>query len=78
MFLEGIIKIGEVGYKNRFLIHSGYGGTLLFDNEFVEANNLGTQLEIIDEKVLKDSYGNSLKTKKAILNSLNNEIKTAF
>lgn len=67
LFIEGTSKIGSNKIKNRFLIHSGYGGSILYDDEFVKANGLGQQLSIIDEKELKDSYGNVLKTKKATL-----------
>ena len=69
LFIEGTISIGAKEYGNRFLIHSGYGGALLLDDEFVRANDIGVQLEIIEESELKDSYGNILKTKKAILPS---------
>jgi hypothetical protein len=34
LFLESICKIGEATYKNRFLIHSGYSGAVLFDDKF--------------------------------------------
>tara|TARA_R110002049_G_scaffold14886_6_gene61956 strand:- start:3452 stop:4348 length:897 start_codon:yes stop_codon:yes gene_type:complete len=63
--LESIV--GKKNYPNRFLIHSGYGGTILYDDEFVENSKIGGALEVIEESQLKDSYGNILKTKKAIL-----------
>ena len=71
MFVEGSSTVGEKNYTNRFLIHSGYGGTILYDDQFVVANKIGEKLEIIDEKELKDAYGNVLKTKKATLPSFN-------
>ena len=49
------------------MIHSGYGGSILYDDNFSAENSLGEQIKIIDEKELKDSYGNVLKTKKGIL-----------
>ena len=67
MFVEGNVSIGVNNYKNKFLIHSGYAGTILFDDQFVTINKLGEQLKVIGEKQLKDSFGNILKTKKAIL-----------
>lgn len=70
MFLEAISTIENQAHKNQFLIHSGFGGALLFDDEFVQKNELGKQLEIISESSLRDSYGNVLKTKKAILPAL--------
>jgi Aspartyl protease len=53
--------------QNKFLIHSGYAGSILLDDKFANDNQLGDILKIIDEKELKDSYGNVLKVKKAIL-----------
>ena len=70
MFLESISKTDSNEYKNKYLIHSGYGGTILYDDDFVKKNNIGNQLEVISESELKDSYGNILKTKKAILPSM--------
>lgn len=67
MFLEAGCKIGDSTFTNKFLIHSGYAGAVLFDDQFVAQNKIDEQLKIIDEKQLKDSYGNVLKTKKAIL-----------
>jgi hypothetical protein len=67
LFVEGNVSIGSNNYKNKFLIHSGYAGAILFDDQFVTINKIGEQLKIIDEKQLKDSFGNVLKTKKAIV-----------
>ncbi|MCB9291387.1 MAG: retropepsin-like domain-containing protein [Lewinellaceae bacterium] len=67
VFIEGASRIGEKVLKNRYLIHSGYGGALLFDDEFVRSNGIGDQLPITKEQALQDSYGNVLKVKKAVL-----------
>ncbi len=67
MFLEGTSVINGEEFQNKFLIHSGYGSTILYDDEFVAKNKSITELKIIKESELKDSYGNVLKTKKAIL-----------
>lgn len=69
MFLMGKSKIAGKPSENKFLIHSGYGGTLLFDDEYVKTYEMGSHLKVISESELKDSYGNILKTKKAILPS---------
>ncbi|TCC93262.1 hypothetical protein EZ428_00370 [Pedobacter frigiditerrae] len=69
MFVEGNVAIGNNYYKNKFLIHSGYAGAILFDDQFVATNKLGEQLKVTDEKQLKDSFGNILKTKKAIISN---------
>ena len=67
MFLEATSKIGKKLLKNKFLLHSGYSGDLLFDDQFVSDHKVEDKVEIIGEKELKDSYGNIIKTKKAIL-----------
>lgn len=67
MFVEGLSTIGGATYPNRFLIHSGYAGAVLFDDAFADKNKLNDNLKITDEKELKDSYGNVLKTQKAIM-----------
>jgi hypothetical protein len=67
MFVEFEFEIDGMLYKNKFLFHSGYAGSILFDDKFAGDNKLGEKLKITGEKSLKDSYGNILKTKKAIL-----------
>lgn len=67
LFIEGISNIDGVDYKNQFLIHSGYGGALLFDDKFALESKIGTRIEIIDQKELKDSFGNVLKINKGLL-----------
>jgi hypothetical protein len=68
MFVEGNCEIGAGNnVSNKFLIHSGYAGSILLDDKFANDNKFSEKLKIIDEKELKDSYGNVLKTKKAIL-----------
>lgn len=67
LFIEGGSELGGNSIKNKFLIHSGYAGAILFDDTFTASNQLDEKLKIVGEKSLKDSYGNVLKTKKAIL-----------
>lgn len=67
MFLEGNCLIGNSLVSNKFLIHSGYSGGILFDDTFAGNNKLDEKLTITAEKELKDSFGNVLKTKKAIV-----------
>ncbi len=71
LFLEGILNIGDsINYTREFLIHSGYSGTILLDDAFVTENNIDQKITTISESQLKDSFGNALKTKKAILPNL--------
>lgn len=69
MFVEGSCLIGKKTFTNKFLIHSGYAGAILFDDQFAADTKIDSSLKIVGEKSLKDSYGNLLKTKKAILPS---------
>ncbi|GAB5550784.1 MAG: hypothetical protein Sapg2KO_03750 [Saprospiraceae bacterium] len=66
-FLEGKSNVNGAWLTNRFLIHSGFGGALLYDDAFTKKNELDTHLAIISESELKDSAGNVLKTQKAVL-----------
>lgn len=67
MFVVGTLTIDSEKIENRFLVHSGFGGAVLLDDEFVAANRLAERLETVAESQLKDSYGNVLKTKEVIL-----------
>lgn len=67
MFIEAKSINGNNSYTNKFLIHSGYAGAVLYDDKFVAENKIAEQLKVTSEKQLKDSFGNILKTKKAIL-----------
>lgn len=69
MFIYGTSKIGEKEIPNNYLIHSGYSGTILYDDDFVKENTISNHIEITEEQILKDSFGNSLKTKKGNLKS---------
>ncbi len=71
MYIKGLLDVGETNkYSAEFLIHSGYSGTILLDDKFVDAHNIASKLKIISESQLKDAQGNVLKTKKAILPNL--------
>lgn len=70
LFIEANCRIGSTVVKNKFLIHSGYAGSILLDDQFVADNRLDEQLTTIGEKDLKDSFGHVLKTKKAVLPAL--------
>lgn len=70
MFVEATCESGRGVISNKFLLHSGYSGALLLDDLFVASHQLDEILKITGEKELKDSYGNILKTKKAVLPAL--------
>ncbi len=67
MFVEADCIIKGIHYENKFLIHSGFPGAILFDDKFAADNKLDEKLQLLGEKKLKDSYGNVLITKQALL-----------
>lgn len=70
MFIELSCEIGDQKISNDFLIHSGYAGGILFDDQFADKNSLADYVEITDTQELKDSFGNVLKTQKGNLDRL--------
>ena len=71
LFLNADCSIEGNNFKHKYLIHSGYSGAILFDDKFAAENLLAERLQITGEKSLKDSYGNILKTKQAVLPQFN-------
>lgn len=63
IFIQGTLEVEGRQFENEFMLHSGYGGTVLLDDEFVRQNSMN-DLEPISESELRDSLGNVLKTKK--------------
>jgi hypothetical protein len=70
LFVEANCVIEGQAYPNRFLIHSGYSGGLLLDDGFVARTGIDGKVKITEESALKDSFGNTIKVKKAILPAL--------
>lgn len=71
MFLEAHCEVETSNsISKKFLIHSGYAGSVLLDDKFAVDNKLSEKLKITDEKQVKDSYGNILKVQKAVLPTL--------
>lgn len=69
MFIQGTSILGKDSIANIYLIHSGYSGSILYDDTFVKSNEKLKELEVIKETELKDSYGNIIKVKKSKLPS---------
>ncbi|MFK7756657.1 MAG: hypothetical protein AB8B53_06975 [Flavobacteriales bacterium] len=67
MFITGMSSINGEDHENAFLIHSGYAGSILYDDSFTQESKIGEYIEITDEQKLKDSAGNELKTFKGKL-----------
>jgi len=70
MFINASCKIDSGLFSLPFLIHSGYAGAVLFDDGFTANTQLDKKLKIISEKDLRDSFGNILTVKKAVLPAL--------
>ena len=64
MFIECMSTIEADNFPKRFLIHSGYRGTILYDDRFVAKSKIGERIKIQSEQELTDSHGNILKTKR--------------
>jgi hypothetical protein len=67
LFIYGKSLFNEKQVISKFLVHSGFGGSILFDDQTTEKYQFSDNLKIIKESQLKDSFGNIIKTKKAIL-----------
>ncbi|MEO1524381.1 MAG: hypothetical protein AAFX06_03050 [Planctomycetota bacterium] len=66
-FIEGFVRIGEESLGHEFLLHSGFSGALLFDNEFARKQRLVDRLSITGSRELRDSLGNVIKTNQAVV-----------
>lgn len=62
-FVEASIEIDGVAYRNDFMLHSGFAGTLLFDDAFAARVKLLDKLEVLRTSELRDSMGKTLKTR---------------
>lgn len=69
MYAVSALFLNDKYVAHEFLIHSGYGGTLILDSQFKKSNPSLSNLTILDTKELKDSFGNSIFTKKVTLDS---------
>lgn len=67
LFLSATSQVAGQTYLGKFLVHSGYGGAVLFNDDFVAETQLGDRIEITEVQELRDSYGNVLETKKGVL-----------
>jgi hypothetical protein len=70
LFVEAAVRIGTTKHQNKFLIHSGFVGTILFDDAFVTKNVPPDSLRQIGQRTLRDSLGNVLTTKTVVLPGL--------
>ncbi|MEM7199832.1 MAG: hypothetical protein AAF628_06175 [Planctomycetota bacterium] len=64
VLVEAAVIIAGAKHTHRFLVHSGFGGTLLFDDAIVRRLALDRKLRVVGESQLRDSIGNVLTTKR--------------
>ena len=67
LLVQGTCSIDDKDYNNLFLIHSGYAGGILLDDDFVASSGVDGQIKLTDEASLTDSFGNMIKIKKGIM-----------
>jgi hypothetical protein len=67
LFVEAELVIAGQRYKHRFLVHSGYAGGLLLDDEFSSLTGLKEKITVTETGRLKDSFGNTLEVHKGSL-----------
>lgn len=70
LFLKATCQTRRAVFTHEFLLHSGYGGGVLLDDQVVEEHQLDQQIAITGEKILTDAYGHRLTTKKGVLPGL--------
>ena len=61
-YLLGELTVGDRRYPTEFLLHTGFGGTVLLDEQFVHEHGLDAELAADGGTTLKDSYGNPVRT----------------
>lgn len=70
LFIDGTIQVGDREHTEQFLLHTGYGGQILFSDDFARKHKLAEQIEITDRQELKDSFGNAVQINQGVLPKL--------
>jgi hypothetical protein len=70
LFVAASCEIDGTAHPHRFLLHTGYSGGLLLDDEFVTRTGIDGKLKVNDESSLKDSFGNTIRVKNVSLPTL--------
>jgi len=70
LFLKATCQTRRNVFTHEFLLHSGYAGAVLLDDQVVMDHKLDQQIAITGEKILTDAYGHRITTKKGLLRSL--------
>lgn len=67
LLVEGTCLIDGKPYTHKFLLHSGYSGSILLDDAFAAQAGIDGKIKITEESSLKDSFGHTIKVKKGLL-----------
>ncbi len=70
IFIDADLIIDTTMLSHSLLFHTGFGGTIILDDEFKQAHVALSQLKELSRKELKDSFGNSVFTKKVLIDSV--------
>ena len=62
MLIDGNLQLSKQRISHSFLLHSGYSGFALLDDEFVARHEAIQWLQILEECELTNSSGKKLKT----------------
>ena len=61
----------QTGFAESFLLHSGYGGTILLSDSLIRKHPILDSIPKTGEQMLKDSYGNDVKVVKRRIPEMN-------
>ncbi len=70
MRVEGELSVGALRARTGFLLHTGYAGNALLDEQFVHDHGLDSELVAAGDTELRDSYGNPVRTRRVRLRGL--------
>lgn len=70
MKIECAIDVGGKNVSHRFLVHSGFSGTALFDDQFTATHKLHDRWQSSPGRDLKDSLGNVISTSRVVIPSI--------
>ncbi len=60
-FILGELRIGGDIYRDTFMFHTGYGGSILLDPKIGEQYGMQSKLKTLSTSELKDAFGNVFK-----------------
>ena len=64
LFLNAELEIEGERFGNRFMIHSGFNGSIMLDDAFASEHALAEKLEVISTQEMMDAQGNKLSSVK--------------